>query len=94
MKVVWTANAANHLRAIHAYLAQNSPSYALQTVDRLTRGSEYVGEFPMVGRVVPEIGRQQVRELILESYRLMYHVRPNKVEVLAVLHGARDFKVK
>ena len=46
MKVHWTANALDHLDAIHANIAQNSPAYAKRIVDRLTRRSQQIATFP------------------------------------------------
>jgi plasmid stabilization system protein ParE len=43
------------------------------------------------GRVVPEIDEQPIRELFLHKYRLIYRVTDDSVEVLAFLHGSRDF---
>ena len=56
MKVHWTDTARDHLRAIHAYVARNSPEYALRVVDRLTRRSQQIAEFPLSGREVAEFG--------------------------------------
>jgi toxin ParE1/3/4 len=43
------------------------------------------------GRVVPELNDMSVREVFVFRYRLMYHVEPDRVEVRAFVHGARDF---
>jgi len=44
------------------------------------------------GRVVPEIGDPTIREVFVFRYRLLYQVGDDTVEVLAFLHGARDFE--
>lgn len=62
MKVHWTKTAEGHLNAIHAYIAQNSATYALRTVDRITRKSQQIGAFPLSGRRVPEYDFDQIRE--------------------------------
>ncbi len=36
MKIHWAATAERHLDAIYAYIAQDSPTYALRMVDRIT----------------------------------------------------------
>jgi len=43
------------------------------------------------GRVVPELAHPAIREIFVHKYRLIYEVRPSQVEILAFLHGARDF---
>jgi len=40
---------------------------------------------------MPEIGDTNVRELIIYSYRLIYEVVPNDVQILAIIHEKRDF---
>ena len=59
-------------------------------VDRLTRRSVQIGEFPLSGRTVPEYEMSQVREVIEGPYRIIYWVKPDQIDVLAVIHGARD----
>ncbi len=88
-QVRWTPQAADDLDAIAEFIARDSPHFAvlfvadiLQTVDRLA-------DFPESGRMVPEIGEKSIREIILGSYRIIYRLRREAVEVLTVHHGAR-----
>ena len=92
MKVLWTDSAVAQLQAIHDYLAQTSPDYALRIVDRLTRRSIQIAVFPNSGRMVPEFERNEIREVIEGRYRIIYLVEPAQVLVLAVIHGARDLR--
>lgn len=88
MKVHWTETAEGHLDAIHAYIAQDSPQYATDMVDRLTRRSQQIADFPLSGRRVPEYDMDQIREVIEGSYRIIYHIKPDQIDVLAVVHAA------
>jgi addiction module RelE/StbE family toxin len=90
MKVHWTETAEKHLDAIYAYIAQDSPQYALVMVDRLTRRSQQIADFPLSGRKVPEYEMEQIREVIEGSYRIIYHIKPDQIDVLAVIHGSQD----
>ena len=92
MKVVWTEPAFNQLKSIHKYISQTSVEYADRMVDRITRRSVQIAEHPLSGRVVPEFGSGQVREIIERPYRIIYHILPDQIEVLSVLHGAQDLK--
>ncbi len=91
MKVCWTDTAQAHLDAIHAYIAQDSVEYALRMVDRLTRRSQQIAEFPLSGRRVPEYDMDQIREVIEGAYRIIYHIKPDQIDVLAVVHSAMNF---
>jgi plasmid stabilization system protein ParE len=89
VKVLWTESALSQLQAIYDYIAETSPEYALRMIDRLTRRSIQIAEFPFSGRVVPEYDLNEVRELLEWPYRIIYLIQPTCVEVLAVVHGSR-----
>jgi len=55
----------------------------------LQAAAERVADFPGSGRVVPEVAPSDVREILLGSYRVIYRVRRDLIEILAVFHGAR-----
>ena len=90
MKVNWTETAEGHLDAIYAYIAQDSPEYALRMVDRITRRSQQIATFSLSGRSVPEYEIEQIREVIEAPYRIIYYIYPDQIDILAVLHGAQN----
>ncbi len=90
MKVYWTDRAVNDLHAIHDYIARTSPEYAQRMIDRLTRRSEQIGVFPYSGRTVPEFEIEPVREVLEGSYRIIYGIRADRVDVLAIIHSSRQ----
>jgi plasmid stabilization system protein ParE len=90
MSVHWTDTAQAHLDGIHQYIAQNSPEYAKRMVDRLTRRSQQIGLFPQSGRLVPEFQMEQIREVFEGPYRIIYYIKPDQIDVLAVIHAARN----
>ena len=91
MKVLWTEAALSQLEAIYNYIAQTSPEYALRMIDRITRRSIQIAEFPLSGRVVPEYEVNEIREVFEWPYRIIYLIEaaPSRVEVLAVILGSR-----
>ncbi|MBU0769503.1 MAG: type II toxin-antitoxin system RelE/ParE family toxin [Proteobacteria bacterium] len=88
---MWSIPARNDLRQIYEYIAKDSRYYATNVVENIVSKAENLDEFPEIGRVVPEIGDENVRELIIYSYRLIYEVVPDNVQILAIIHGKRDF---
>lgn len=90
MKVHWTETAEKHLDAIHAYIALDSPEYAKHMVDRLTRRSKQIAVFPKSGRKVPEYEQDTVREVIENPYRIIYRIKLDQIDILAVIHTARN----
>ena len=94
MKVLWTKTAEGHLDAIHDYIAQDSPQYARRMVDRLTRRTIQIAEYPYSGHRVPEYDHNQIREVIEKPYRIIYVIKSDHIDVLAVIHGAQDIADK
>jgi addiction module RelE/StbE family toxin len=90
MKVHWTRTAETHLNDIYKYIEFDSPEYAKRVVDRLTSRSRQIADFPNSGRRVPEFDVDQIREVIEGSYRIIYRIKPDQIDVLAVIHGAMD----
>ncbi len=90
-EVRWTAPALADLRAIFTFTYESSPDAAARTVLRITARAATAGEFPAMGRAVPEFAVPVLRELIDPPYRIIYEVFPDRVEVLAVLHSSRLF---
>jgi toxin ParE1/3/4 len=90
MKVHWTETAEGHLDALYAFIAQDSSEYAKRMVDRLTRRSQQIAEFPFSGRRVPEYDIDQIREVIEGPYRIIYYIKPDQIDVLADIHGSMN----
>lgn len=89
MRVHWTQNAIEHLVKIYEHIAINSPTYAKRMVDGITRRSEQIAEQPLSGRKVPEYQTEDIRKLIEKPYRIIYRIKADQIDVLAVIHGAR-----
>jgi plasmid stabilization system protein ParE len=72
------------------YIARDSPSYAAALAVRAERAAASLAELPERGRRVAEFHDPAVRELIVDSYRLIYRVRSGRVMMLAFVHKSRD----
>ena len=94
MRIEWTDPALADLAAIRNYIARDSERYAYQFVERIIVAVEKLLDFPMMGRVVPEARGQSaaIRELLFQNYRIIYRLRADRVQIVTVLHGARDLK--
>jgi toxin ParE1/3/4 len=89
VRVHWTHTAIGHLLAIYEHIARDAPLYAQRIVDRLTKRSEQIATFLQSGRIVPEYGAPDVREVIERPYRIIYRIRADQIDVLAVVHSAQ-----
>ena len=90
MAIRWAARARSDVRELRAYIAQDSPYYARQFVARILKTIAKLIEHPKIGRPVPEAKRDDVRELIVQDYRIIYVIQPDTTYIVTVVHGARD----
>ena len=89
MKVSWTPGSQADLRAIHRYIAEDSPGNATQMIDRLTRRDQQISAFPESGRMVPEYQQADLREVIEGGYRIIYRILADRIDILTVRHGSK-----
>ena len=89
--VKWSGPARMDLKQIHDYIASDSKYYAKKVVQTIVEKTEELMAFPQIGRMVPEIDNPNIRELFVYSYRLIYEISSDGIEILAVIHGRRDF---
>ncbi len=89
-QVAWAETAWRDLERIADYIAEDSPGYAAAFVRRVRDRARSLEEMAERGRVVPELEEPTVRELIVGSYRLIYEIEAADVNVLGLIHGARD----
>ena len=87
MTAHWTLKALRRLRQIHDYIAEDQPRKRF--VDRLTRKAGLIALQPLMGRIVPEYQREEIRETFEGDYRIVYRVLPGRIDILTVRHGAR-----
>lgn len=94
MKIIWTEPAVADLQGIRDYIARDSEFYALQFTGRIIAAVETLESFPERGRKVPESLRADdaggIRELLFQSYRIVYRLKGEGVQILAILHGSRN----
>lgn len=91
MRVVWTRPALQDVSAIREYIARDSPRYARAVAERLFATVDRLQDYPLSGRVVPELAQPTLPEVIAAPYRIVYRVRAEVVEIITVVHAARQF---
>ena len=93
-KIEWAEKASNNLQAIHEYIARDSKTYATRFIKSLIAATTKLQKMPRCGRIVPELESYGFREVIYRNYRSVYRIKEgsDNVEILAVVHCAREFK--
>jgi len=91
MKVRWTEHALQHLHEAYDYIKLDKPSAAARMVDLIENAANHLSLFPTMGRPSK---RPRSRELAIPGtpFILVYRVRNNALEILALYHGAQDWQ--
>lgn len=89
-EVVWSHSATTDLESIIEHIYRDSEFYAAMVARELVSAARSLTTYSERGRVVPEYEDSTVREIIVRRYRLIYRVRSDRVEVLRIIHGARQ----
>lgn len=90
-RVLRTAEANQDLLEIWVYLAENSLETADRFLEELGEKSQALAEFPGMGRARPELA-PGLRSFPVGRYVLFYLPAAEGIEVVRVLHGARDIQ--
>ncbi len=88
MKILWSPLSVERLEEIFEYISKNNSPAAKKMVGRIFKKVETLSEYPERGRKVPEVKREEIREVFLGEYRIIYRVESKKIIVLTI----RNFK--
>jgi len=87
MKIQWPPLALDRVSEIADYISRDNPSAALSWVESLLARVGRLKSFPDSGRPVPEVDRQEIREILYGSYRIIYRRDESSISILTVRHG-------
>ncbi|HCE43544.1 MAG TPA: type II toxin-antitoxin system RelE/ParE family toxin [Lentisphaeria bacterium] len=90
MKVHWTESAVEDLKGIKYYIAKDSEYYAINFTDRIISSVEKLSSLPEMGRKIPEADENNIREIILRPYRIIYQIQEDSINIITIVNSARD----
>ncbi len=85
----FTPEAVRDLREIHAYIGRESARRARRLIEGLEAECLRLAQVPGMGRMRVEF-HQDLRSFPVSPYLIFYRELPDGVEIVRVLHGARD----
>ena len=88
-RVRWTEQAVADVRSIREFIERDSPRYGRLVAERLVEATDRLARFARSGRMVPEAGRDNLRELIVGDYRIVYRLEADAAILLTVFRGSR-----
>ena len=92
MKVIIATSALRDLDEIFDYIAVDNPARALTFTDELVDRCNELADFPKAYPLVPRYENQGFRRRVYGNYLIFYRVQQSGVEVMRIVHGARDYE--
>ena len=91
--VIWSKPARDDLRSIHNFIAHESQHYAKKVTQDIREKTEVLERLPKIGKKVPELSDENIKELSLYSYRIIYEINNQDIFVLSVIHKRRNLEI-
>ena len=91
MRVIWAPIALDRAEEAARYIAGDRPAAAAKWIDGLFDAVSDLRTFPHKGRMVPEAGRTEIREVLYGQYRVIYRLEEKRLFILTVRHQRRQF---
>lgn len=88
--LIWSGRARADLFEILAYIDASSPFYANAVAARFEARAALIPDHPRQGRRLPEYdGPDELREVFVHRWRMIYRLTDSTVEIVTLVHGAR-----
>lgn len=92
MKISFSKLSLSDLSEIKDYIKKDSLNYAKIFIQKIIDSIKILRDFPKIGRVVPEFKNENIREIFVKSYRIIYRIENETIFIVTVIHGARLLK--
>lgn len=90
VKIIWTARSLSDLEDIGEFISKDSPRYARLTLEKLIETAKLIEQNQKIGRIVPELNQNDIREIITGNYRIIYQLfNTESSYILTVHHSSR-----
>jgi len=87
--ITLTVAARQDLLAIWAYIATDNVAAADRVLDTLDARMQRLADHPLLGPARLDIA-PDLRYLVSDNYLILYRILPDAVEIVRILHGARN----
>lgn len=91
MRYVLSLRARRDIDEIWDFIARDNPDAATRFTARLGENLGLLTRAPLMGRSAESLG-QGFRRLAVGNYLVLYRTTEDHIEILRVLHGARDIE--
>lgn len=92
-EIIWSPGSIRDIEAIAGYIARNSLQYANAQVETFFERASILEKFPLIGRPVPELQSDSIRQILCGHYRIIYEIlEQNRIGILTIHHQSRLLK--
>jgi len=88
--VTWTQEAKEDLKSIYNFIAHDSKFYAKKVTQEIREKTDILETLPNIGKVVAEVGDNNIREISLYSYRIIYQIENQQIYIVTIAHKRQD----
>jgi toxin ParE1/3/4 len=92
MIVAFSDQALRDLEAIGDHIARDNPNRAESFIEELVEKCLDLANFPQAFPLVERFARLGIRKRRYRSYLIFYRAADDRVDIVHVLHGARDYE--
>jgi plasmid stabilization system protein ParE len=92
LKVIWSPRARQKAREAVDFIKEDRPLASGEWLEGLVQRVLLLEEVPDQGRIVPEWGQPDVREVLHPPYRVLYQVSSERVEILTLSHMRQELE--
>ena len=87
MKVIWSKESLRQLIEIEQFISRDNPDRAVKFINKIIDRGEKLKYYPYKGRIVPEFSINEIREVFEKTYRIVYKISKDQIEILTVFEG-------
>jgi toxin ParE1/3/4 len=87
MKIIWSPLSLERIIEISKNISEDKPGASVKWVESAFNAVERLKNFPQSGRIVPEMNRNEIQEILLGNYRIIYRLEKESILILTVRHG-------
>lgn len=92
--IIWTPRARADLKAIYEHIAKDAPLNAKTVTQALVNKTQQSLQHALIGKKVAEVDDDNLREISLFSWRILYYIQHDKVYVLTLVHKRRNLQAQ
>jgi toxin ParE1/3/4 len=91
-RIIWSPEALSHLEQLVRFIAQDNPVAAAKLGNAIIEKALLLSNFPRLGKIFREAGRNTLREVPVPPYRIFYEINDanKRIEILSIRHGAQQ----